>query len=370
MAHIAIDARLWTKTGVGRYIRNLVQSLAENPNSKIHTFSILAIPEDIPSITHLPTNFKIIPCNYYWHSLGEQLGFAKFLNGEKFDLVHFTYSPSPLFYKGKFIITIHDLIMVNYKTGRASTLPYPLYLAKHETYKRLLSRSIKNSQKIIVPTNTVKKEILSRFTVVETKIAVTYEGFDKKIKSTPLLHKEIQKGKYFLYVGNAYPHKNLEVLLAAFDLFQKDNSGYKLILVGSSDYFYTRLLSGNKNIKNVIHLTDVDDPELSSLYSNATAFVSASRNEGFGLPALESLSHSTPVLLSDIPVFHEIIGDVAVYFDSSNPKDLAKQMEFVVKHRDALHEKAENIQNTINQNFSWSILAQQTLDIYESCIGL
>lgn len=370
MAKIGIDARLWTKTGVGRYIRNLVYSLGESRNAQKHDFFILILPEDKGKIEKLPANFHIVECNFYWHSMGEQIGFVRFLNKQKYDLVHFTYSPAPLFYNGKFVITVHDLIMIKYKTGKASTLPYPLYLSKHKAYKMLLKKSIKKSQKIIVPTVTIKSEIIDEFSLEDNKIEVTYEGFDKKIQKSDEVLSEVEKGKYFMYVGNAYPHKNVETVLRAFEIFQRSNQDTKLLLIGEEDYFYTRLLSEYKNVKNVVHLASVSDSELASLYLNALALVSASKSEGFGLPVLESLFHSTPVLLSDIQVFHEIAGDLAVYFNPNDAQDLAKGMEYVVKHLDTIRNKAKSARGDIEKRFSWSTLARQTLNIYESCIDL
>jgi len=372
MAKIGIDARLWTKTGVGRYIRNLVFTLAKNPQSQNHSFIIFVLSEDIKRISGLPKNFEIVAADFHWHSIAEQIGFVKLLNKKNLDLVHFTYSPAPLFYKKPYIITVHDLIMIQTKTGKASTLPYPVYAIKHEVYRFLLTKSIHNSIKIIVPTKTIKDEILRTFLINENKIEITYEGFDENITkhSGGKLPIPLKKKNYFLYVGNAYPHKNVETLIRAFDIFKKSNEHFYLVMVGEKDYFYERLFSTFGNQKHLIHLSHVDDSLLSILYSNAAAFISASKNEGFGLPIIESLSCRTPVILSEIPVFREIALDTALYFDPMNENALAKQMEFIVKHSDTLHQKAVVFEKDLKKRFSWSDLAQKTIAIYESCTGL
>ena len=374
MARIGIDARLWTKTGVGRYIRNLIRSLASQEGSGKHQFFIFALSEDSSSIKGLPANFKTVPADYYWHSVGEQFGFNALLNSYDLNLMHFTYSPAPYLYNRPYVITVHDLIMIKMKTGRASTLPYPIYFLKGKIYKKLLTKSVRSSGHILVPTKTVKDELKSEFDVDSKKVTVTYEGFD------PLLHSKDKSSlpgnlisrKYFLYVGNAYPHKNIETLISGFIKFEEEHAGYNLVLVGKKDFFYTRLQRESNLLKNtaIQYLSEVNDTVLSSLFSNAAAYVTASKSEGFGLPVLESLSHLTPVIVSDIPVFHEIAPYGSVFFNESDSMELAMKMDYVIKHSDVIRKEIKDNQKHLVENFSWDVLAQQTLAVYESCIGL
>ncbi len=373
MARIGIDARLWTKTGVGRYIRNLIRCLALQEGSNNHQFFIFALSEDIPFIKNLPANFKIVPADYYWHSVGEQFGFNALLNRYDLNLMHFTYSPAPYLYNKPYVITVHDLIMIKMKTGRASTLPYPLYFAKSAMYKKLLTRSVEHADRIFVPTRTVKEELISAFATESDKIAVTYEGFDTSIRSiSHTLPKGLTSNKYFLYVGNAYPHKNIETIIDGFEKFQKENGDYHLVLVGREDYFYKRLLNKGDLLRNkgVRYFSEVDDIALSSLFSQAAAYITASKSEGFGLPVLESLSHLTPVIVSDIPVFHEVASFGSVFFSESDSVELAKKMDYVVKHSDTIRKEIKDNQKYLIENFSWDTLAQQTLTVYESCTRL
>lgn len=166
------------------------------------------------------------------------------------------------------------------------------------------------------------------------------------------------KDKYFLYVGNAYPHKNLEVLLRAF-AGVKDA---KLILVGKDDFFYKRLKQTDlvRSLKNrIIFKTSVSDSELKELYKNAQAFVFPSLMEGFGLPALEALREGCPVIVSDIPVFHEILGDSAIYFNPHNANELTTLLL-------GKPEKPKQLKN----NYSWQKMAKETLSVYENSVRL
>jgi glycosyltransferase involved in cell wall biosynthesis len=156
------------------------------------------------------------------------------------------------------------------------------------------------------------------------------------------------KDNYFLYVGNAYPHKNVELLLRAADVI-----GVRVVFVGKDDFFYKRLGIKPKS---------ATDPELTELYKNAQALVFPSLMEGFGLPALEALANNCPVIVSDIPVFHEILGDIPKYFDPRNEKALIECLKHPPLRSQSFQKKALQIV----QKYSWRRMAQETLALYET----
>jgi glycosyltransferase involved in cell wall biosynthesis len=155
------------------------------------------------------------------------------------------------------------------------------------------------------------------------------------------------KDNYYLYVGNAYPHKNLELLLHA-----ADAAGVRVVFVGKDDYFYKRL---------GIQPETVTDSVLSELYKNARALVFPSLMEGFGLPALEALANNCPVIVSDIPVFHEILGDVPIYF---NPKD-EDALVACLRHPPLRTKVFQQKAAAIVKKYSWERMAKETLSVYE-----
>lgn len=149
------------------------------------------------------------------------------------------------------------------------------------------------------------------------------------------------KDNYFLYVGNAYPHKNLETLIRAAEI-----ANVRVVYVGKNDYFYQRLGIMPKS---------VSDRELIKLYKNATALVFPSLMEGFGLPAIEALREGCPVIVSDIPVFHELLGESAIYFNPRDMHELARLLKLPI----AKPKKLE-------KNYSWQKMARETLAVYET----
>ena len=383
---IGIDCRLWDETGVGRYIRNLVNEL--QILDKKNNYVLFVRSKDHENIRFAIRNsqFAIRAADIKWHTLKEQLKFPSLINKENLDLMHFPYISVPIFYNKPFVVTIHDLIPLHFPTGEASTLSMPLYKIKLLGYKFVLSAAAKKAKRIITVSNATKTEIADHLKVSEDKIIVTYEGIDDKItnsksqipnKSQNTKYR-ILDAKYFLYIGNAYPHKNLERLIDAFEilrgacieLVECAQNDIKLVLVGKEDYFYKRLKEKVKEMglqKYVLFYGEVNDEELGNLYKNAIALVNPSLMEGFGLPALEAMANGCLVLASNIPALKEVCGESAIYFDPYDVNDIVRKMKEVYydnmyHHRDKIKKGLER-----SKKFSWEKMAIETLKIYEKC---
>ncbi|OGH11550.1 MAG: hypothetical protein A3B38_01950 [Candidatus Levybacteria bacterium RIFCSPLOWO2_01_FULL_36_13] len=362
---IGIDCRLWNQTGVGRYTRNLIINL--QMLDKKNNYVLFVRSEDYEDVKLQISNskFKISNCDIPWHSLEEQINFPQIINKENLDLMHFPYFSVPYFYKKPYIVTIHDLIVNKFNTGKASTLPIFLYWIKRVGYRFILSNVLKNAKKIIVPSETVKSNILENYHwVKKEKIIITYEGGFEYEANTEFPF----KGKYFLRVGNFYPHKNVDILLLAFREFVKDYPQVKLALVGRKDFFYKRVIEKVEQLnlgKNVVFIENPDDKKLYSLYKNSVATIVPSFMEGFSLTAVEAMAAGSPLILSDIPVHREICKDSAIYFDPKKPKDLTLILKLILndlKTRKDLKEKGF----LVVRKFSWEKMAKETLKAYTS----
>lgn len=382
---IGIDCRLWSETGVGRYIRNLVKNL--QVLDKKNKYVLFALPKNREKILKQAfeavspqaesvqnDNFKVVEVDIYWHTLEEQVRLPQVINQENLDLMHFPYVSIPIFYNKPFIVTIHDLIPYHFPTGKASTLSIPIYYLKLFAYKFIIRQAAKKAKKILTVSSATKKEIIDCLEINPQKIIVTYEGVDRNLEGSS--KKLIVKNKYFLYVGNAYPHKNLDRLLEAFkNLISKspDWQNISLVLVGKEDYFYEKLQKKVQKMnlsKNIIFLQNITDEELSNLYKNAIALVMPSLMEGFGLPALEAMSNKCLVLASDIPSLKEVCRDSAIYFDPYVSADIRNAMEMVLLSEKDRFKK--NIQKGEERakTFSFEKMAKETLRIYENSISL
>lgn len=363
---IGIDVRLWKETGIGRYIRNLVLNLGEF--DKDNTYVFFAKRSDFEEIKRSAKNvkFELITCEIPWHSVKEQFEFPKLLNKYNLDLMHFPYFSVPAFYNKPFVVTVHDLIINHFPTGQATTLPLPFYLIKKMGYSVVIKNAIVKSKKILTPSEATKQEILDHYAVGDDKVYITPEGVDTDIiHFKPVIFKE--KKPYFLYVGNAYPHKNVERLIDAFQIFSEKHPEYILRLVGKKDFFYKRLIEKVKT-PNVEFMGYVNDSDLAKLYKYSRATFVPSLMEGFGLTVLEAMSMGSIVACSDISSLKEVAGSNAFYFKPTDVLSIASVMDEIStmpgKDRDTYISKSKKH----IEKYSWKNMTKETIDVYNSCL--
>lgn len=367
---IGIDARLIMETGVGRYIRNLILELSAIDD---HNAFVVYLPKKAFDTFVLPNaRWKKVLAEVHWHTLAEQFVMPRLYTAEGLDLVHIPYHNPPILYRGSMVITIHDLTILHFSTGKATKLPLPIYWLKRLGYRLELMIGLKKAAGVIAVSQTTKQEIIDHFHIPKDRITVTYEGVDSRFTSMSKSAKPLIQFPYALYVGNAYPHKNIETLISAYEHYVNNapkGNVSRLVLVGTDDYFYRR-------IKEVVHAKHLDefvvffgaasDVELSNLYTHARVFVFPSFMEGFGLPALEALSFGCPVLVSNIGIFHEILQENATYFDPKNSTELSKTLALFL---------TGPVQKVVlppdaSKKFSWVKMAKETLALYESSARL
>lgn len=365
---IGIDARFYAEPGgIGRYIRELLKELEKQDTGNIY---IVFVNREGFEQYH-PTNphFTKILAPVKWYTLKEQIWMKRIIKKQKVDLMHFPHWNIPLLYRRPFIVTIHDLILLKFPSRHASTLGPLKYWLKNLAYRLVLSQAVNKSQKILTPSCFVKKDILENFRVPEKKIIVTPEGlteFKAEAENRSILRKSSITGPFFLYVGVAYPHKNLEKLILAFQQFKKETkNNYQLVLAGKKNYFYKQLedFIKKQNIADVILTGWVTDSELAVLYQNALAYVFPSLYEGFGLPPLEAMAHNLPVISSNASCLPEILGEAALYFNPRQTEEITEAIKRISQDQ-ILRQNLILAGQKQTKLFSWQNCAQLTLRAY------
>lgn len=357
---IGVDARLYFQTGIGVYLRNFVHWLQKQElhNTEIYLY---VLANDVGRINIEHSHIQLRPVTASWHTFSEQISFLKDINKDKLDLMHFTYFSYPILYKRKFIATVHDITLLQEKTGKASTRNRLHYEIKHQVFKYVLSTQLKNATAIVTPTQTVKDQIVQLFGhQYESKIHPIYEGVDYELISSaePPYMKQKVSEKYFLYVGNFYPHKNVDRLLLT---FQKLKTPLQLVLVGPKNYFSEQTIATIKKLgldeKIKVYLNAPTD-NLVFFYRHASAFIFPSLAEGFGLPLIEAAHFGLPIVASDIPVFHELLQDGYLSFNPRSTEDIAAKIEDQLNHLHPLY-KPENL-----ERFSFQMMTEAILKLY------
>lgn len=359
--HIVIDARN-RRSSTGRYTDRLLENLAII--DKTNRYTVLVEPGDDWKPRSINFRTEACPIDQFSFSPMDQLKFAHQLRELQPDLVHFTMTQQPVFYFGNIITTTHDLTMLKYT--RPSRFPAWLHKIGIELYKFLFWEAHKKSKKIIVPSHFVADDLAKYQPSTKGKIVVIHEASDPPSKLKPMAVAKVSE-PFLLHVGSAFPHKNLDKLILAFDEVKKTRPDLKLVLAGKfKDQFNADLRSWIENSPNkadIITPGFVNEPELKWLYENAEMYVLPSLSEGFGLPGLEAMAHDCPVVASDNTCLPEIFGDGAEYFDPNNIQQMATVIEKILiskSVRDSLIKRGKDQAN----KYSWRETAKQTLNVY------
>lgn len=327
MATIAIDARFYgtEHTGLGRYTTNVMEHLPKALQG--HTLKVLLRRKYYDSLV-LPMNCEKILCEIPHYSLAEQVKLPLILSKLNIDLLYTFHFNSPIFVKIPTVITIHDLIK-SYFTGSDTTTRTPwIYTLKRLGYNKVLKNTLARAQNIIVPTNTVKNQILANFPMVKPELihpipeAPDPIFYTKNIPSTNYRLPSTIPSDYLLYVGNAYPHKNLKVILDALRQLPKEH----LVIVSRVTPFLSRTLAPYEPTRYTI-VSGLTDQELVHVYRSAKALITPSLMEGYGLVGLEALMVGTPVIASDIPVYREVYKGNVTYFDPRSVPSLVSVLK-------------------------------------------
>jgi len=364
---IGIDARFYgpRQKGLGRYVQKLIDNLEKVDLS--NQYIIFLRKENWLEYQPKNPNFKKVLADYPWYGFKEQFLMPFKIRQQRIDLMHFPHFNLPVFCFSPFVVTIHDLVLRRFPTRRASKLSPMGYWLKNLAYRIVISSAVSRSKKIITVSNYTKGDILKYFKVGPDKIKVVYQGRpDENVKSVAV------KGNiakpYLLYVGNAYPHKNLERLVFAFKRLVDDHQmSLRLVLVGEVDHFYKRLKNTcPRALLDKIIFTDfLPDDDLNNLYQNASVYVFPSLYEGFGLPPLEAMSHGLPVVSSKAACLPEILGQAAIYFNPEDASEMAGQIKKVLTDEETRQKLISLGQQKIKE-YNWTETALQTLELYRA----
>jgi glycosyltransferase involved in cell wall biosynthesis len=231
-----------------------------------------------------------------------------------------------------------------------------------------------------VPSYNSRQDIIAAYKIRSDKVEVTYESVDQGFTSDERrpIFKEletkfgIKKEKYFIYVGNASPHKNLKRLILAFDIVSKEKKDFQLVLAGKKEKFYAALeewvTRDGLGDGRIIFTGVVTDDELKALLSNSYACTFPSLAEGFGIPPMEAMACGTPVLTSATSCLPEIFENSVIYFNPYLENSIAEKMEMIIENPKMRKEFIELGFEHIKK-FSWEKMAQETLDVYMSALN-
>jgi len=356
---IGIDAHSLEgkRTGVGRVLINLIKQW-DSFGGDIRF--LLYFKKEIPEL-NLSNKFekKLINSNsnalfihYYLPSVAKR---------DKVDILLCPSYVSPIFYKRKTALILHDII---YQV-HPEMYNWPSFWDKI-LLKEFSKISAKKAKIIFTPSEFSKQEVIKHYKVNPNKVFNIAWGIDndfRKIEDNQELIKIKDKykikDKFIFYIGSIFNRRHLPETIKAFKKIANKLNNYQFLIVGAN---YANIPEQEFNHEKIVRQEYLPGKDLIKLYNAADLTIYLSDYEGFGLPPLESIACGTPVITSKKASIPEVIGDAGIYIeDNSNINEIS---EAIYKGLTNNNLRKELISKGLDQvkKFSWQKSAKEILD--------
>jgi len=363
------------ETGIGVYYRSLLSALAEIDRDNHYCLFSASWKdrfreERLPPFASRTLRDAAWPTrlvDFAWSRLGRPLMDTLF--DGRLDLTH---SPTPLILptRGRRIVTAHDLFF----------LEQPRLTDPHtrRMFRRRAPRSLRRADGVIAVSRHVRRILVERLGVEESRIRVIYHGIDPMYRC-PVPRERLEEiraryelpASFLLFVGAEEPRKNLPRLIRALRYLPRSAGPVPLVLVGKkgSDHARVRDTVDREGVSGRVRWLDYCPvSDLIAIYRAATLLVMPSLCEGFGLPVLEAMAGGLPVAAARVSALPEIAGEAARYFDPLDSKDMARCIGALLVDEDLRRcMMAAGVRRS--RDFDWTRTARDTLAFYRDVGG-
>jgi glycosyltransferase involved in cell wall biosynthesis len=256
------------------------------------------------------------------------------------------------------VTTVHDLIYYTHRTPPRDLNPLLRLLWRGYHLWWGFQRGLLGRADAHLVDSETTRDLMVRHRMTKNPLRVVLLGTEQHGGSGRAKAEE----RTLVYMGSFMPYKNVDLLVAA----MHELPGYRLQLMSRVAPEERARLEALAPEGSLEFLNGATDEQYESAVVKATALVSASRDEGFGLPVVEAMALGTPVLINDIPIFREIGGEAALYFDPTVDSVVAG----VRRLEDAAEWKARSAASVEwAKRYSWPDAAQQLLEVLTETVG-
>jgi glycosyltransferase involved in cell wall biosynthesis len=363
---IGIDARMvdYRQAGITQYTLQLMQALAQrNTEDEFILLSSRRRREPLVTREGFSQRRLLTPPH---HTL-EQFTLPLEISPLGLDVLHSPDFIPPFRRNCRSVITIHDLNFVL----------FPHFLTKSSArYYGQIDEAVRRTDAIIAVSQATKEDVMRLLGVPEHRIKVIYEAASpvfRRLEDSDIPERVRQRfgveQEFLLFVSTVEPRKNVPTLLKAFKrLLTSYRPDTLLVLAGERGWLYEevfQLVTDLDLVDRVRFVGRVTTEELVWLYNTAQALVAPSFYEGFGLTPLEAMACGTPVIVSDISSFPEVVGDAGLLIDPYEEEELAVAMWRILSDQEL---RASLVEKGFTRAglFSWEKAARETLDLYHS----
>ena len=253
-------------------------------------------------------------------------------------------------------------------------LRYPEHLQPRirSFYNKWMPRYLAYTDHIITVSEFSKSEIIAGYNIPADKISVVYNGITDAFKPVSEEQKKLTRDRYtkgrpyFVYLGAIHPRKNILTLVKAFEQFKSSHSSdYQLVLAGRASWHTEEVFKtiAESKWKDAIHLPGyIATADATSLVASAEAMIYPSLYEGFGLPLVEAMACSAPVICSNVSSLPEVAGNAALLFEPHDVGQLAQHMKSIAEE-ESVRKELITLGHERSKYFSWDKAAAQVYEI-------
>lgn len=337
--------------GISRFSAGLFAALSK----KIQVTAIIC---DLRQLQKLPQGTKFVKISSPTSALEPLVSLQ--LNKTEADIV---FSPMQTIgsfgRKFKLVLTVHDLIYYRHPAPPPN-FSWPvraLWRLYHLVYWP--QRILLNSSDAVVTVSQTTKQLIQQNKLTRRPVKVVYNAAESQ-QTSSIPERRPTQNQNLIYMGSFMDYKNVEVLIRGMRYLPN----HELHLLSRISNARRQELEAliHSGAKVVFH-NGVSDEQYHELLSSAVALVSGSRDEGFGIPLVESMNRGVPIVISDIPIFREIGGSAAIYFDQEDPTAFARAIESISDNDEWL--KASRASQIQAKKFSWDTSATALLELLE-----
>ena len=376
---LSIDPIKFPLTGIGKYTYELAIALSENQSiNRMFFLRGFHLCDNIPEAEQTPSKLSAVRKVLQKSRIAAELYrtiIPKMKEISIRGLKDYVYH-GPNFYlppfKGKRIVTVHDLSLYNWPEC------HPDWRVRY--MKSEMKLTLKRADTIITDSEFVKQEIgtqlkfpLEKIFAIPLASSEQYHKYNTR-EVIPVLGKySLSPNKYCLFSGTIEPRKNIDTLIDAYQSFPKAlRDKWPLVLTGYEGWNSKKL---HRRIKDAInegwarYLGYVPSEDLPKLFAGARLFVFPSLYEGFGLPVLEAMASGVPVVCSNSSSLPEVIGDAGAMCDPLDGSALSELISIGLEN-EQWRKNAINKGLKRSKLFSWKRCAQETINAYKALLDL
>jgi len=359
---VGIDARMIFMSGIGTYLRNLLEGLGRIDAD--NEYVLVVRRADRERLPPPAGNFALAEADAAPYSLWEQIGLARAVGRLRLDLIHHPHYFAPAFGGTPMVATVHDMIHQLFPELCPSPVHWRVSWA-------MIRRTARRARLLLAVSEHTRRDVITHLGVSPEKVRLTYNalppGWGEGFASPPPAEIEAMGGApFFLYVGNHKRHKNLPLLLEAFAGLRGRAPSVRLVLTGERADLEGELSRRGLD-EEVVFLGQVPHTALESVYRAARGLVFPSLYEGFGYPPLEAMGCGTPPIVSDAASLPEVVGDGGLIVPAGDAEALRDAMIRLLDD-DALHRDLSAKARERARAFSWRALAEGTLRAYRDAV--